>query len=278
MEKLIMKKSEKCPISGKLMIPVFKEMILSKYLVTYYYCEESGILKTEQPYWLDEAYSSAIAETDTGLVQRNITNSQWLEIIIQLLFKGKGKFLDVSGGYGLLARLMRDKGFNFYTTDKYCTNLFASNFEPEIGFNADALCAFEVFEHIEDIKTFVMELFEKYKCKTLLFSTQTFSDNQIPSHTWWYYSFETGQHITFYQKRTLALLAETLGLSYYMISSNLHIMTDIKLSNTSKLILYNHYFQRFYSFYLRRKRKGLSKTWKDHILMKNKIKKQFNSP
>jgi len=268
-----MKKSEVCPVSQKLMNPVFTETILGKYPVTYYYCEESGILKTEKAYWLDEAYQSAIAETDTGLVQRNLSNSGCLEIFLQVMFKGEGKFLDVSGGYGLLARLMRDKGFDFYTTDKYCTNLFASSFEPDIEFKADALCAFEVLEHIEDPKTFLAEIFEKYKCKTLIFSTLTFSDNQIPPNSWWYYSFETGQHITFYQPRTLTLLAVSLGLYYYMISSSMHIMTDIKLSGISKLILSNYRVQSYYNRYLRRKRKGMSKTWGDHLFISDRIKK-----
>ena len=268
-------KTELCPISGELMNLAFQEMILGKYFVNYYYCEESGFLKTEKPYWLDEAYQSAIGETDTGLVERNISNSRWLEIILQLLFKGKGRFLDVAGGYGLLARLMRDKGFDFYTVDKYSTNLFASYFEPEIDFRADALCAFEVLEHIENPKQFLVEIFTKYNCKTFLFSTLTFSDNQIPPKTWWYYAFHGGQHITFYQPRTLKLLAQSLGLNYYMIRSDLHIITDLKLTNRSKIVLYNHRIQRLYFLYARRKRKGMSKTWEDHILITDKIKNNY---
>ncbi len=55
-----------CPISKSFMRPVFKANILGKYLVTYYYCEETGILQTEEPYWLEEAYRSAIADTEYG--------------------------------------------------------------------------------------------------------------------------------------------------------------------------------------------------------------------
>ena len=64
-----------CPISNKKMNPVFSETILGKYKVQYYYSEESGLLKTEHPYWLDEAYQEAISDLDTGLVARNISNS-----------------------------------------------------------------------------------------------------------------------------------------------------------------------------------------------------------
>lgn len=261
-----------CPISEKQMSLVFSATVLKKYVVNYYYCEESGLLKSEKPYWLDEAYKEAIADTDTGLVQRNIANSSWLELIIQILFSGQGAFLDVSGGYGLLARLMRDKGFDFYTIDKYCKNLFASYFEPLPGFKADALCAFEVLEHVEDPLHFMADVFEKYSCRTIIFSTVTFSNDTIPHSDWWYYSFETGQHITFYQPRTLERLARKLGSNYYGITQDMHIITDKNLSKASRLFIFNPYIREIYSFYLRNKRKGISKTWEDHLLIKAKLK------
>ena len=237
---LYMTKFEKCPISGKVMKPVFSEIILAKYLVTYYYCEDSGLLKTQTPYWLDEAYQEAIADTDIGLVRRNIAISKFLERILYHLFKNQGKFLDVSGGYGLLTRLLRDMGFDCYTTDKYCKNIFAKAFEPVGDFKADALFAFEVLEHLENPYQFLKDIFDKYCCKTLIFSTLTFSD-KIPSRDWSYYSFETGQHITFYQPFTLDILAKKLGINYYMISPDFHIMSDITMSISTRLLLFNKY-------------------------------------
>jgi hypothetical protein len=266
---------EKCPISGAQMQPVFSETVLGKYPVTYYYCKESGILKTETPYWLNEAYQDAIADTDVGVVMRNIAASKFLERILHHLFGRKGQFLDVSGGYGLLTRLMRDKGFDCYTTDKYCENLFAKAFEPTIGFRADALFAFEVLEHLENPHEFLKEIFDKYSCKTLIFSTLTFSDH-IPPKDWYYYSFETGQHITFYQPRTLALLAEAFGSKYYMIGPDIHIITDLHLSTTSRLLLFNKYLRKLYSFYVQQQRQGLSKNWDDYLFLKEIVKTQSN--
>ena len=256
-----------CPISGKLMEPVFSEIILKKYTVTYYYCKESGLLKTETPYWLDEAYQNAINDTDTGLVARNISNSNMLEVVLGCLGIENGKLLDVAGGYGLLTRLMRDKGFDCYTTDKYCKNLFAKTFEPGAHFKADALFAFEVLEHTEDPLQFLLEVFRTYNCKTIIFSTLTFG-NQIPSNDWWYYAFEGGQHITFYQARTLSLLADCLGCKYYMLNPGLHIITNKNIRRVSKVIFSNNKLRRLYSFYVRSKRKKLSKTWDDHLKMK----------
>lgn len=261
----------KCPISEKSMSPVFTETVLGKYQVTYYYCEESGLLKTEKPYWLDEAYQEAINDTDVGLVERNIKNSNLLPVILHLLGISNGKLLDVAGGYGLLTRLMRDKGFDCYTTDKYCENLFAKTFEPDDSFEAKALFAFEVFEHIEDSLNFLRDSFDKYNCNTIIFSTLTFSGNPPPKD-WWYYAFEGGQHISFYQKRTLSLLASKLSCKYYMVNRDFHIITDRKISGLQKAFLLNKHLRNWLSIYIRYKRKELSNTWEDYLQTKKHFK------
>ncbi len=265
-----MKEEVKCPISGKPMRFAFSETILNVHEVNYYYCKESGLLKTEKPYWLDKAYHQAITDTDIGLVNRNINNSKSLEFILECLSLSEGKLLDVAGGYGLLTRLLRDKGFDCYTIDKYCENLFAKTFEPDSNFKADALFAFEVLEHIEDPFQFLCDVFEQYNCNTIIFSTLTFTD-QIPSNDWWYYAFETGQHITFYQPRTLSLLAERLDCNYYMIYPNFHIITGLRLSNIRRLILLNKYYRKLYAMFVGYKRSKFSKTWDDHLIAKERL-------
>ncbi len=125
------------------MRPAFVARVLGKFDVQYFSCSQCGLLRTEKPYWLEEAYRSAIAATDTGLLSRNISNRALLEPVLQRLFAGKGKFLDVSGGNGILTRLLRDIGFDCYTTDPYAENLFA----------------FEVLEHIPDPPQFLTDAF-----------------------------------------------------------------------------------------------------------------------
>lgn len=259
-----------CPISGDLMTVAFAGTVLCKYNVTYYYCEQCGLLKTERPYWLNEAYQDAISDTDTGLVARNISNCEALDVVLDRLGVQDGKLLDVGGGYGLLARLMRDKGYDCYTTDMYCKNIFAKGFEPRGLFKADALFAFEVFEHIEDPLRFLEDTFNTYSCKTLVFSTLTFLD-RVPAPDWWYYSFETGQHITFYQPRTLSRLADRVGCKYQMLNYGLHLFSTAELSRRDALCFK---YRRLYSAYVRHKRKGLSRTQADHIEMRNSLRER----
>ena len=174
-------------------------------------------MQTEKPFWLDEAYSSAISDLDTGLVSRNLLTSMLLSTLLHIFFPGNGKYVDVGGGYGLLTRLMRDNGFDFHWEDQYCKNVFANGFEATAELvSVNAICAFEVLEHIHDPKKFIKNYFDLYRTRTLFFSTLIFQDKPPPVD-WWYYSFATGQHISFYQKKTLDYLAYKLGYIVHSI-------------------------------------------------------------
>lgn len=256
-----------CPISQTAMSFAFSAKIFDKYDVNYYRCQDCGLLKTEHPFWLNEAYENAINDTDTGVIARNLTNSNILEYLIPCLRLENGKALDVAGGYGLLARMLRDKGFDCYTTDKYCQNLFAKSFEPGDSFKADILFAFEVLEHIENPVSFLDDIFNRYNCKTLVFSTLTFTED-VPPNDWWYYSFEGGQHITFYQKQTLKKIADHFNLYYYSLDGITHIYTESKLSYFQRSIIFNSYVHQKYVHHVKKMRRGFSKTWEDHYKLK----------
>lgn len=226
----------RCNICDQAVRQIFIHAILGKYECAYFYCDACGFLQTEKPYWLDEAYSSAIADADTGLVQRNVYLSKVLASLLFFLFDRQGKYLDVAGGYGLLTRLMRDVGFNFFWSDKYCVNLFARGFEGEAGSAYTAVTAFEVMEHLHDPVGFITETMSNAKNRTIIFSTELFADEPPKPDAWWYYTFETGQHISFYQKRTLQAIANKLGLNFYS-SDGIHMLTDKKINQLEYRLL-----------------------------------------
>jgi len=49
----------------------FKAKIMFRYLVRYYYCPQCDFLCTEEPFWLEEAYTESINSSDTGILERN---------------------------------------------------------------------------------------------------------------------------------------------------------------------------------------------------------------
>src|SRR6187551_714050 len=138
----------KCKICASATSDLFSAKVLGKYDVKYFKCNNCGFVQTQEPYWLQEAYSSAITVQDIGLVSRNYLYAQICRSIIKLFFSRKTKFLDYGGGYGMFVRLMRDKGFDFYRYDTYCKNMFAEGFDDKGELDYELITAFEVFEHL----------------------------------------------------------------------------------------------------------------------------------
>ncbi len=179
-------------------------------------------MQTEEPYWLEEAYSTAIARQDVGIMQRNLLNCEITSAVINLLFPRAGKGVDYGAGHGILVRLMRDRGFNFFWADLHAVNDYARGFECHEGDTFDILTAFEVLEHLVDP---VSEL-EKLMVLSgnVLTSTCLLPDSPPRLSDWWYYVPRSGQHIAFYTKRSLGLLAARFGCHLLSVGSY-HLFT-----------------------------------------------------
>jgi hypothetical protein len=204
--------------------------VLGRHTVSYYRCVQCGFISTEQPFWLDEAYTAAINDSDVGLVQRNHQLATVVKVLIPLFFNPRGRFVDYAGGYGLLVRLMRDWGYDFTWYDKYCHNIFAGDFvaAPPGTEQVELLTAFEVFEHLSDPWS-ELERMLAYS-RNILFTTQLLPEPAPKPDEWWYYGLEHGQHICIYTRRSLQCLAERAGLNYYTNGSSMHLFTEKRLS------------------------------------------------
>lgn len=215
-----------CSICGNTMTRAFSSRVLNRYHATYHRCTECGFMQAENPVWLEEAYRGPIVGADTGLVSRNMGSAAILATLLSLCFDRRAAYLDIGGSHGLLTRLMRDRGFDCYWHDPYCQNLMARGFNAEQSARPfAALIAFEVIHRTPDPLQFIRDHLKKFNCSTMLFSTVLYEGESQPPKDWWYYSFNTGQHISFFQEKTLLAMARRLELNFYSVNG-IHILTD----------------------------------------------------
>jgi hypothetical protein len=214
----------KCRICGAISEELHRATLLMKYEVQYYRCPRCGFVQTETPFWLEEAYSSPLSASDTGVMSRNLSYADLASIILRLFCSPSDRFLDFGGGYGIFVRLMRDRGFDFYWFDKYAQNLMARGFE---GSSSDtryaAVTSFENFEHFEN----PVEELERITTISdlVLFSTTLISDKPPLPQEWWYYCLEHGQHISLYTHKALLHLAQLFNLKLTSDGVGLHILS-----------------------------------------------------
>ena len=245
-----------CKICGSSSQKVFEAKILHKYEVSYFKCRDCGFLQTEEPYWFAEAVQEAINLSDTGILSRSIFLSQQTATILYFLFNRHARFVDYAGGYGILTRLMRDLGFDFYWDDLFAKNIFAEGFEYSSKLGEIALItSFESFEH------FIHPLAEIEKMlkisPNILFSTELLPTPLPGPKDWWYYGLDHGQHLSFYSFNTLAYMAQKYHLNFYSNGSNIHLFTPKTLNNTLfKLLLKSSKYGLF--CLVKRKMKGRS--------------------
>ena len=212
----------RCRVCGQTPRHLFDGPLLNHH-VAYFECEQCGYVQTETPYWLEQAYTQAINGTDTGLMRRNSRNATMVIRVLMLLGHLRGRVIDCAGGYGILVRLLRDRGVNALWHDPYCQNLVARGFEAAVGERADLITAFEAMEHFVDPLTELSRLLQR--TDNVLVSTDLIA-TPAPSHgQWWYYGTEHGQHIGFFRRRTLEALAGKLGCHVHTDGRAFHLFT-----------------------------------------------------
>lgn len=139
----------------------------------------------------------------------------------------------IMGGTGLFVRMMRDKEYPFYWYDKYCKNQFNPGFvevQDCEGKQFDCVTAMELFEH------FVNPLEETaaiFRCAdTLIFTTELVPAAVVDTKQWEYFAVLTGQHISFYTKKSLSILGEQYGRQYTG-AGMLHVFSKNKIPDAA---------------------------------------------
>ena len=211
-----MSENSSCRLCGGPARRLFEKTVLRRYRVDYFYCGACGLTQTAEPHWLDEAYRDAIHTADTGLLARNVHLRAVTAVFLALSGVRDESCLDYAGGWGVFTRLMRDAGFQFHWLDPYAQNLFAQGFEWKVELGRPAACtAFEVLEHlVRPLEEF--RRLAAYGADYLITSTEV-PPTSPPSPDWWYIAPETGQHVAFYERRTLERLGRECGYPHSIL-------------------------------------------------------------
>ena len=224
--------AETCRICGGSSIPFDRALILGRHSTAYSACENCGFVQTGEPHWLDEAYELPIADSDVGLVSRSLSMAKFVAQLESLFLDPRGRILDFGGGYGITVRLLRDLGFDAWRLDPYCRNLFAGGFEAPAERDGEApdfdlVTAFEVAEHLPNPMPTFQQLFDR--AESLLFSTELVPEPLPNLGDWDYYAPDHGQHVAFYTRKSLEIIAAESGKRLYTNGRSLHLMTSRKL-------------------------------------------------
>lgn len=216
--------NEGCRLCGGSTSEAFSARVLGRYDVRYFQCAQCGLLQTERPTWLSEAYASSLSMLDTAAASRNLAMAMQTAVLSHFLL-GAERGLDFAGGSGLFTRYMRDFGFDWYWSDALTQNTFARGFECTPSMTSfDLVTAFECFEHFVDPVKEIGEIFSLGR--NVLISTDVLPEPPPAPERWYYYGLDHGQHIAFYSRRTLEFLARKYGRHLRSFGTSVHLFSE----------------------------------------------------
>lgn len=206
---------------------LFDERIVRrKYSAIYAKCKVCEFVFVTNPDWLKEAYAEPINRTDTGYISRNQSLARKVATFLRLVPERGNAVCDYGGGYGIVVRMLRDRGVNAWLWEPYTQNLFAPGFSlAKLDEHAPwgLITAFEVMEHLEDPMEAASQLLKL--TDTFYFSTELQPSGFRKGSDWYYLGLDHGQHVSLFSKRSIEKMAGRLGANYHTDGAGLHLIT-----------------------------------------------------
>lgn len=226
-----------CPICKKEVLPLIEVRLLRKYSKALYRCPGCDCAFYPKPEWLDEAYSKAISDLDTGILERAVDISNVLTPFMFFSRFRKEPILDFGGGIGVLARMMRDRGFRASSHDPMAEKAFSTPDDGNIKYSV--ITMIEVLEHLPDPMTSLQELSSQ---SSLIFISTLATPSRGIEADWWYLLPDTGQHIFFPSAKTFWKISEQIGWHYVGNGKNLHVLSQQPINLIQKFLVKTQIF------------------------------------
>ena len=194
--------------------------------ISYVLCDQCGFcFAPEFAAWSLEDFETRIYNAEYVLVDPDYVDARPRANASSLLatFGERGKelrHLDYGGGRGLLSELLREKGWQSESYDPFVDRSVPL---PDLG-QFDLVTAYEVFEHVPDVRRLVADLASLLKPDGVVLFSTLLSDGNVSqwhSLTWWYAAPRNG-HISLFSARSLAALGAIEGFAVGSFSQDLH--------------------------------------------------------
>ncbi len=196
--------------------------------IAYYRCAQCGFcFAPEIARWSPAEFERRIYNDDYTQVDpdwidaRPRANAQWLNGT----FGAAGSsisHLDYGGGNGLMAKLLREKGWRSTSYDPFVDR---DRQTSDLG-KFELITVFEVFEHVPDPRLLVRTLADLLDDRgIILFSTLLSDGELIPDGKldWWYAAPRNG-HISLFSRDSLIILAQNNHFNLANFSPGSHFM------------------------------------------------------
>lgn len=223
---------QKCCVAcgGESIHKEFSKLVLKSYQADYFECTRCGTLQIANVHWLDEAYGNAAVDIDTGAAQRSVMCSLLVRSLrLAGLVKRSAMSIDFGAGSGLLVRLLRDQGLDAHGFDKFtemalCRQFRIEELPADGGLAAELITAFEVFEHVLSPADTLGLLRRNLSPRGMVLLTTGLYDSREHGPDWDYLSPQHGQHINFFSRQGLTILAEAFGLKALFLPFGFHLL------------------------------------------------------
>ncbi len=194
----------------------FEALVLKRYKVSYYKCENCGSLQTEEPFWLNEAYTDPVSHFDSDYLDRGIRVAELVLAMWRILgLPVNVPILDFGAGIGISTQRLRDYGLNSFALDKHTKNIFNPRLEWLGENHPRIIIAAEVFEHLPNPRNDLLDIFSL--SADFIIATTYLYNNQ--KEDWAYIGLDHGQHVFFYTAKAMQIVAGRFGYKILLLGN-----------------------------------------------------------